>query len=96
MQSKQKERTKEAKKFITHIQSKSEKKTEKKTLKEQFLNGCVSRNLNEVDGREFRFSTLKEFVHFLSVLKSDYNYKQIHLNYFDNEKDLDLWLEVRE
>jgi len=52
------------------------------------LNGCVSKNEEEIDGKEFEVETLKEFI---EILK---NNKEVHLNYFDDEADLDLWVKV--
>ena len=52
------------------------------------LNGCGCKMGEEVDGWEFEVETLKEFV---EILKT---YGSIHLNYFDDEEDLDIWLSV--
>jgi hypothetical protein len=52
------------------------------------LNGCFAKDGQELDGREFEVATLREFV---ELLKNNKN-KQMHLNYFDNEDDLDIWL----
>lgn len=52
------------------------------------LNGCGAKNGEEVDGWEFEVDNLKDFI---DILKT---YKSIHLNYFDDEDDLDLWLRV--
>lgn len=53
------------------------------------LNGCVSKEGEEVDGKEFEIETLKEFI---EILK---NNKEVHLNYFDDEDELDLWVVVK-
>ena len=53
------------------------------------LNGCVSNNEEEIDGKEFEVETLQEFI---EILK---NNKEVHLNYFDDEDDLDLWVKTK-
>ena len=58
--------------------------------KKQNLNGCGCKNGSEVDGWEFEVDNLKDFI---EILKT---YKSIHLNYFDDEDDLDMWLRVGE
>lgn len=54
------------------------------------LNGCVSKDGEEIDGREFTISTLDELIFIL------WCNKEVHLNYFDDEDDLDMWLKVSE
>ena len=44
----------------------------------------------EIDGWEFEVDNLKDFI---QVLKT---YKSIHLNYFDDEDDLDIWIRTGE
>ena len=53
------------------------------------LNGCGAKMGEEVDGWEFEVETLEEFI---NILKS---YKQIHINYFDDEEDLNLWIDIK-
>ena len=55
------------------------------------LNGCFSENGEEIDEQEFEVETLKEFV---ELLKNGRN-KEMHLNYFDSEEDLDLWIKIK-
>lgn len=55
----------------------------------KYLRGCVSEKYEEVDGKEFAISTLREFV---ALLKK---YPELHLNYFDGEDDLDLWIKTK-
>lgn len=50
------------------------------------LHGCVAENGEEIDSKEFEVKTLKEFI---EILKEN---KGVHLNYFDGEEDLDLWI----
>ena len=50
------------------------------------LNGCVAENGEEIDGKEFEIETLKELI---DILKFS---NEVHLNYFDDEEDLDIWL----
>ena len=53
------------------------------------LCGCGAKNGEEIDGQEFEITTLKEL---LEMLKQN---KEIHINYFKNDKcDLDLWLKA--
>jgi hypothetical protein len=56
----------------------------------QYLNGCGCKDGEEVDGWEFEVDNLKDFI---QVLKT---YKSIHLNYFDDEDDLDIWIRTGE
>lgn len=53
----------------------------------EMLNGCIAENGQEIDGQEFRIETLKELIELLE------KNKEIHLNYFDDEDNLDLWIE---
>jgi len=55
---------------------------------EKMLNGCGSKDGEEVNGWEFEVNNLKDFI---KILKT---YKSVHLNYFNDEDDLDLWLRV--
>lgn len=55
----------------------------------QYLRGCVGKDFEEIDGREFDIPDLKEFVQILLSLSKD---EQVHLNYFSDEEDLDLWI----
>ncbi len=52
----------------------------------KMLNGCISKNGEEIDGEEFEISTLKELIELFK------NNEELHLNYFDDEEDLNLWL----
>lgn len=52
------------------------------------LNGCIAKNGEEIDGKEFEITTLKELIDILI------NHKEIHLNYFDEKEDLDLWIRL--
>lgn len=52
------------------------------------LHGCISKNGYEIDGEEFEIKTLRELI---DLLKES---KEVHLNYFDDEPDLDLWIKV--
>lgn len=54
------------------------------------LNGCFSSKGGEIDGQEFEVATLREFT---ELLKNSKN-KQMHLNYFDDEDDLDIWIDI--
>jgi len=56
------------------------------TKKQDILFGCVSRDEEEIDGNEFQITTLKELI---DLLKEN---KELHLNYFEDEQDLDMWL----
>jgi hypothetical protein len=64
------------------------KKIANKLNGDKMLNGCGAKNGEEVDGWEFEVGSLEEFI---KVLKT---YKSIHLNYFDGEDDLDLWVRL--
>jgi hypothetical protein len=55
-------------------------------MKTAVLRGCVSNNYSEIDGLEFNITTLSELI---DILKK---HSEIHLNYFEGEKDLDLWI----
>jgi len=55
------------------------------------LNGCFSSKGEEIDGKEFEVATLREFIELLKNNKS----KQMHLNYFDDEDDLDIWINIK-
>lgn len=61
------------------------------------LNGCIAKDGEEIDGREFDVDNLKDFVEILKGLKTDgispHLNEQVHLNYFDDDEDLDLWLQ---
>jgi len=50
------------------------------------LFGCVSKDECEVDGKEFEVETLEELI---EILKEQ---KEVHLNYFDDEEELNLWV----
>lgn len=50
------------------------------------LNGCVAVKGYEVDGKEFRIESLKQLIELLILNK------ELHLSYFDNEEDLDIWI----
>jgi len=55
--------------------------------KEWYFAGCGSRDLDEIDGREFYIQTPAELK---QVLK---DYGEVHINYrTDQDKDLDIWL----
>lgn len=53
------------------------------------LNGCIAKNKEEIDGKEFEVSSLKELIDILIL------HKEVHLNYFDDEKDLDMWVKTK-
>ena len=53
------------------------------------LHGCVSKNQEEIDGEEFTIDTLPQLV---SILKAS---GEVHLNYFDDDEDLDMWVGVQ-
>ena len=59
-------------------------------MKDKILNGCISKDGKEIDGLEFSITSLSELI---GLLKE---HKEVHLNYFDDEDDLNLWLEVKE
>jgi hypothetical protein len=50
------------------------------------LHGCAASDGEERDGYEFEVTTLRQLVGLLI------QYKEIHLNHFDNEADLDIWV----
>ena len=50
---------------------------------------CVAKDGEEIDGREFEVDTLARFVDILQEIKAG---EQIHINYFDEDDDLDLWI----
>jgi hypothetical protein len=56
------------------------------------LNGCLARDGEEIDGEEFEVADLREFIKVLH--QAWVEKKQVHLNYFDDEDDLDIWLET--
>ena len=58
--------------------------------KPKYLNGCVSKNGKEIDGMEFAVLDLKELIEILQ------EHKSVHLTYFDDEKDLDLWITLED
>jgi hypothetical protein len=58
-------------------------------MKTKKLNGCGSKNGSEIDGCEFEVENLKELI---EVIKT---YGDVHLNYFDDEDDLDLWIRMQ-
>lgn len=58
------------------------------TNKNKLLSGCGAKMGEEVDGWEFEVDNLEDFI---EILKT---YKSIHLNYFNDEDDLDLWLSL--
>ena len=53
------------------------------------LNGCIAKNGNEIDGKEFEVTTLKELIDILTTNE------EVHLNYFDDQGDLDLWVKTK-
>ena len=57
-------------------------------MKERILNGCVAKDGQEIDGKEFSITTLYELA---DILKRN---KEVHLTYFEGEDDLDLWVKT--
>lgn len=73
------------------------------------LNGCIAKDGEEIDGREFEIEldevetngrggtriplgNVRTFVKILNGLKQR---EQVHLNYIDDEDDLDIWMEKK-
>lgn len=54
------------------------------------LHCCESINGEEIDGGEFEVNSLEEFISMLKKLKS------VHINYFDDGPDIDLWVTLEE
>jgi len=57
--------------------------------------GCVSKDGEEIDGKEFEIESLKDLVEILE----ENSHGQIHLNYIidqenGGEHNLDLWLDI--
>ncbi len=50
------------------------------------LYGCISKDGEEIDGKEFTIQSLSELI---DIIK---NNEEIHINYFEDEDDLDLWI----
>jgi hypothetical protein len=53
----------------------------------ELLSGCIVKDSEEIDGKEFEVSNLKEL---LDIIK---NNKSIHLNFY-GEENLDLWVRI--
>jgi hypothetical protein len=63
---------------------------EKMSDKKEILSGCGTKNGKEIDGQEFDVETLHTLI---DVIRQ---YKEVHLNYFEDEDDLDLWIKLKE
>jgi hypothetical protein len=59
-----------------------------KLNREEKLYGCGAKMGEEVGGWEFEISNLRELIKVLQ------EYKSIHLNYLNDDEDLDLWIRV--
>ena len=50
---------------------------------------CGAEEGSEIDGQEFEAETIEELLEYLQ------KYKQIHINYYDDSPDLDLWINLQ-